>query len=140
MPRFYRAMVHENEIPVVGSGKNMLGVRVPPDPNPDIHPDDSGNVQPGNGGMSVAPTWRDLPHFLVPKRLKELAPKARGRNELACFRFGEGSFAASDVTEWLVLRPDSSIHATVQPGNSMLLADYQNAIGDTREGWNKDET
>ena len=139
MPRFYRAMVHEKEIPLVGSGKNMLGVRVPPDPNADIEPNDEGFVQPEAGGMSVAPSWRDLPHFLIPKRLKELAPKARGRNDLICFRFGDGNFEFSNVIEKLVLRPNSSTHGEVQPSVSMLLADYQNAIAATLEGWTKDE-
>lgn len=44
MSRFYRAMTHENDVPLVGAGKNMLGIRIPPDPNADIRPDDSGSA------------------------------------------------------------------------------------------------
>jgi hypothetical protein len=132
-------MIHADDVPIVGSGKNLLGVRVPPDPQADIRPDGGGNVHPGASGMSVAPRWRDLPYFLIPKRLKELVPDARGRNDLVCFRCGEGNFVESSITEKLTLKPDRPTHATVQPANTMPLADYQNAIAATCDGWTKDE-
>jgi hypothetical protein len=132
-------MLNDNGLPVVGSESKMLGVRVPPHQQPDITRDANGIVIPGTGGMSVAPTWRDLPYFLIPKRLRSLMPDARGRNELACFRHGAGDFVESVVSESLVLKPDSRSHATIQPTRSMPLADFQQALAATRDGWAIDE-
>ena len=140
MPRFYRSMLNDNGKPVVGADTNMLGVRVPPHGHPDIVPDVDGNVHRETGGLSVVPTWRDLPYFLIPKRLKPIIHDARGKNELACFGFGEGSFAQSSITDELILKPDSPRHATIQPSMPMPLGRFQQLIAETRFGWKVDET
>jgi hypothetical protein len=132
-------MLGEDGKPIVGSDSNMLGVRIPPHKRPDIFPDADGNVSLGVHGMSVAPTWRDLPPFLIPKRLEHLAPDARGRDELICFRYGDGDFIQSPVTEELFLKPNSPTHGTVQPAYLMSSVDFQASLAATRDDWKVDE-
>ena len=117
----------------------MLGVRLPPHPRADIHPDDAGHVDRGLGGMSVAPAWRDLPYFLIPNRLKHLQPDARGKASLHCFRFDDGPFIECTINERLILKPDSDKHATVQPTKLIPVVEFQQALADTREDWHIDE-
>src|SRR5271170_8094039 len=82
-PRIYRTMVFETDetgrrLPQVGTGKNMLGARLPPDVPADVHPDAEGNVARGGEGLSVAPNLKALPLRLVPERLRDRRPGARG--------------------------------------------------------------
>src|SRR5882724_10350350 len=106
MPTVYRSMFADQGKPRVGKGNRTLGIRIAPDPHADIPVDAHGHVQPGSGGMSVAPGWRQLTFFLIPERLKPEVPGARGSNDLVCWRLGEGPFAAAEVAKDLSLRLD----------------------------------
>ncbi len=71
MPKIYRAMMADGELPRVGAAANMLGVRTTGE-SVDIAIEDDGTVAPGGGGLSVAPNWRKLPPSVVPTRLRPL--------------------------------------------------------------------
>jgi hypothetical protein len=137
MPLIYRAMFSDGGKPRISPSKG-LGVRVPPDPNADIVVQ-SGTVQPATGGMSVAPEWRALPFFLVPKRLISLYPGARGSDSLCCWRMGTGPFQDDPLAERLRLRVDGSDHGLVEPDQPMPLVEYQNALKATQDQWRVDE-
>src|SRR5262245_5119252 len=94
-------MTREGDHPKIGPTARALGVRVPRD-----IPVADGLVSPGTGGMSVAPSWRELPPWRIPRRLNHLAPGAAGNDTDACWRMGEGPFEAGVVADRLVLRPD----------------------------------
>src|SRR5207249_9800713 len=58
VPRVYRVMDANEDRSVIGRGPTSLGVRVD-GKNPDVSPED-GFVFPEGGGMSVAPSLREL--------------------------------------------------------------------------------
>jgi hypothetical protein len=121
--------------PMVGDKSNKLGIR----PGRDIPVDGAGNVAPRTGGMSVAPRWRDLPPFLIPKRLKHLAPEARGSKDLACWTMGVGPFEAASVSDRLEPRPSGTRHGVVEPNQPMSVVEFQDALAATRDAWTIDE-
>ena len=129
----------DGDKPRVGNDADMLGARTPPNSRPDIAVDSAGMVHGGIGGMSVAPEWRKLPLFLIPARLKHLVPKARGNDDLVCWRWGEGAFDDGVVSEELVFRRDSKKHGTVGPAASMPVDQYQQALAKTQDQWVRDE-
>jgi hypothetical protein len=134
MPLIYRSMTRDGDHPKVGATAKTLGVRVPGD-----LPSDDGQVSPGTGGMSVAPSWRDLPPHRIPRRLLHLAPDAAGSDADACWRMGVGPFEAGAVAEGLSLRPDRPDHGLVEPSERMTLERYQAALAATRDLWQIDE-
>ena len=134
MPRFYRSMTREGDRPKVGPTGRTLGVRVPAD-----IPATDGLVRPETGGMSVVPAWRDLKTHRIPRRLRHLAPDARGPNEDACWVMGQGPFGPGPVADGLTLRPTSPDHGLVEPSESMLLDHYQTSLAATRDAWCIDE-
>ena len=139
MPRIYRSMLRDGDRPAVGPSAKMLGVRVPPADACDLRPDRNGEVGPGSGGMSVVPNWTDLPDYRIPARLRHVVSGARGKNNLACWRMGDGTFEPGIVAEQLVLRPDAPDHGVVEPERRMHLANYILAIEATRDLWSVDE-
>lgn len=145
VPRILRVMTPDPtdpEHPLVGASNRTLGVRVPPDPNADVHPDASGTVGPDGNGMSVGPKLSVLPSFLVPKRLRHLRKGARGNDFDKVFSLGEGPFQASLLDERLELHPDpvpSPCHGVVQPRALVRVGDFQVALAATRGGWMIDE-
>lgn len=131
MPKICRSMLEDGGKPKVGPEGKMLGVRVAPDPRPDIAADANGNVHPHSGGMSVAPHWRELPSFLIPKRLKSLVPDACGSNKLVCWTTGQGEFVEGNLNNDLRLRPDPKdplSHGFVEPAREMKIDDLQLAL------------
>jgi hypothetical protein len=135
MPLIYRSMSREGDHPKVGPSARTLGVRVPEDI---LAP--GGFVSPRSGGMSVAPSWRDLPPWRIPIRLIHLAPKAAGRQrDVYCWRMGEGSFMEGGVANGLTLRPDDPKHGLVEPAEVMTIDHYQTALAATRDLWCIDE-
>jgi len=137
MAKIYRAMKKgDDDQPRLGRSSTSLGVRVPTDISPNRH----GNVVPGTGGMSVAPSFPALPALLIPKRLQHLAPKARGSSSNFVWTMGEGPFQESPIADRLQLRPDSSIHGTVEPDQPMPLQTFEDALSATRASWMIDET
>lgn len=135
-------MLADGDKPRIGVEFGMLGARTPPNPLVDIPVDSAGMVHSGTGGISVAPELKNLPMLLIPARLKHLFPKARGNDELVCWRWGDGSFKGSAVSPGLVFRPDPkkpNKHGFVEPANSMLIDQYQQALAETQDQWVRDE-
>ena len=136
MPKIFRAMRAEGDVPALGD--NDLGVRLPTD----IEPDAQGNVSPGTGGMSVAPSLRLLPLHRVPKRLAGLVRKARGPNTFCVWSMGDGAFGAGKVTDDLALRLDPvhpKRHGFVEPAREMSFDAYEAELQATRLRWQLDE-
>jgi hypothetical protein len=144
MPLIYRSMLSKDGKPVIGCDDHNLGVRVPPHPRADIQPDADGHVSPGGYGLSVAPSLEALGKlpFLVSRRLRARFPRARGVDELVCWKMGEGPFIAGPVATGLQLCPDPrrpTEHALVEPDQRMPLAEYQQALAATQELWEPGE-
>ena len=135
MPRIVRAMRRDGEYPRVGASKGELGAMIGPGHGNDLSMNAAGLVLPKTGGMSVSPTWRDLPAHRIPRRLQTLCSKAAGKNEMHCWQFGEGAFIAGPVSEMLFLRPDQLAHGVVEPDHEMPAQEYQAALAATRERW-----
>src|SRR5438128_3222372 len=106
MPLVFRSMLADGALPKLGSTAKTLGVRVSPSEDGDIPVKSDGTVCPGTGGMSVAPSLRDLPGHRIPRRLKPAIAYARGSNSLFCWKMGEGPFECGTLTHGLNLRPD----------------------------------
>lgn len=117
----------------------MLGVRVPPHPRADVAPDADGKVGPDKKGLSVAPGLVAMPQGLVPERLREKRPGARGSNRLRVFRAGEGSFQRARVADALEMVPTSPKHGVLQPIQPARLDDYQRELAATQQMWRVDE-
>jgi len=144
MPLIWRAMRADGENPEVGRDAAALGVRVGDGENDDINPDGDGFVNPGIGGMSVSPSVDAFPVWRIPKRLRDKFPdrfpQASGSNRLCCWWMGEGAFEAGPVADGLLLRLDPrrpERHGFVEPNGKMAVADYQQALVNTREQWNR---
>jgi hypothetical protein len=141
MPLIYRVMTVDDDKPSVANNARGLGVRAGDGPHDDIPVGANGEVTPGTGGMSVAPSWRDLPDIRIPRRLREKGPLfARGKDFDACWRLGEGAFVVGSVADGLVLRPDRPDHGTVEPKAVESLNQYLNDLAATRELWVIDES
>ena len=144
MPKIYRSMKKDNDDrPFVDETGKGLGVRVTPvNGVVDIDVDDAGMVLLNGKGMSVAPSWQDLPIHLIPKRLRGKFPSARGAIDLYCFSSGEGDFVNGGVSDLdsLTLIVDRPLHGVVAPSKEMSVAQYQNALSTTRDNWNLDES
>jgi hypothetical protein len=105
----------------------------------DVDLNQDGKVILNSKGMSVAPSWRDLPYFLISKRLKTQFPAARGPTDRSCFTTGEGLFAEGTVADWLDLKIDTPKHGVVAPRLSVSLDQYQADLANTRDYWTIDE-
>ena len=133
MPRMFRVMKKDGDgKPTVGQAFANLGVR-PRDIDVDAH----GNVIPNAKGMSVAPEWRVMNMFVIPRRL---GTGGRGRDNTYCFRRGEGSFQQCACGQGLELLPDSPTHGVVRPTQIVPLNQYLADLAATREEWQIDET
>jgi hypothetical protein len=142
MPKIYRSMKKaEDGKPAVEASGKGLGVRgMPVNGVADVDLDDQDNVILNGKGMSVAPAWRSLPYFLIPERLKDKVPRARGSDQLRCFTTGEGPFADGPVADALELLVDKPIHGVVAPAGLVALDRYQADLAATRDAWSEDET
>lgn len=141
MPLVYRVMTVDGDKPLIANTARGLGVRVGDGPHDDIPVDANGRVAPSTGGMSVAPSWRDLPEIRIPRRLRDKGVLfARGRNVDACWRLGEGAFVAGTVADGLMLRPDRPDHGTVEPNAVKALHQYLDDLTVTHELWVIDES
>jgi hypothetical protein len=143
-PKMYRSMLPQvsaaSIAPAVGTADNMLGVRLPPHPRADVHPDPSGNVGPVGEGLSVAPNLTALPPSLVPERLRDKRPGARGTNALRVFRAGNGSFVRAPLGSTLELLPTTSKHGVVQPIRPTPIQGYEKELAATQGHWVVDES
>jgi hypothetical protein len=141
MPKIYRVMrkAADNK-PVIDATGKGLGVRgTPVNGVADVDLDTDGNVLLNNKGMSVVPTWRDLPYFLVPKRLSDKVLGARGAVNTFCFTMGEGPFGDAPVAPGLDLKVDRPTHGNVVPHALVPLEQFQADLARTRDGWTIDE-
>ncbi len=122
--------------PVVDASGKGLGVRgVPVNGVTDVDLDGDGRVVLNGKGMSVVPEWRDLPLFLIPRRLKDKRPGARSlSNETCCFSMGDGT-----ITPTLDLKQDSETHGNVVPHQSIFLDQFQDDLAATGDLWTIDE-
>ncbi|HET6880753.1 MAG TPA: hypothetical protein VFI31_11395 [Pirellulales bacterium] len=135
MPLIYRVMTRDGDKPKVGPTARTLGVRVPPDPSPDIRPKSEGTVEPFIGGMSVAPDIYRLPVHRVPRRYSAYVPKAHGKEQDTCWRWGDGPFLAGNLSAGLSLRLDRPGHGLVEPAYRMPVSQFQLALEATQDGW-----
>lgn len=136
MPLVYRAMKRDDDgLPTVEPSAKGLGVR----PGTDIDVDQHGNVVTNGKGMSVAPSWRVLPLWRIPKRLRAKVPGAIAPDSTYCFRFGTRPFQAGPIAQGLDLVPDSSTHGSIAPASAVPLAQYQGDLAATRADWHVDE-
>ena len=141
MPKIDRSMRKTNdEKPLVDATGKGLGVRGQPvNGVVDVDLYQDGKVILNSKGMSVAPRWRDLPYFLISKRLIDRFPGARGATDIWCFTMGEGPFAEGAVADGLDLKIDSPKHGVVAPRLSVPVDQYQADLASTRDYWSIDE-
>jgi hypothetical protein len=144
MPKIYRSMNAENSHPMVGSDRNMLGVRVPPSKVVDIVPDDEGYVKPEGKGLSVCSSISAISAIsivLIPRHYRQknkIYKDARGQAPLEIFRMGEGEFVRADISAHLVLAPDNKHHVdhgVIEPVKRVLLEEYQSHLQATCNEW-----
>jgi hypothetical protein len=89
--------------------------------------------------MSVAPGWRDLPAFRIPKRLVDKFMDARGKNDTHCFTTGAGPFGNGPFAAELILVQDSFTHGTIVPEKLVNLDRFRDDLANTRDSWTIDE-
>ncbi len=121
----------DDDKPTVGQGFGHLGVRAN-----EIDADAQGNAIPNTKGMSVAPEWRVISLFVIPKRL---GTGGRGKDNTHCFRRGAAPFQQCACGNGLELLPDSKTHGVVRPAQLVPLAQYLQDLAATREEWLIDE-
>ena len=141
MPKVYRSMRKaDDDKPVVEASAKGLGVRAKgkPDEN-DVNLDEAGNVVLDGKGMSVSPSWRDLPPHRIPKRLKDRFPPARGSNDVDCFTMGAGPFRDEALSERLALKVGRPKHGNVVPQDHVSLGQFEADLAATRPLWVVDE-
>jgi hypothetical protein len=141
MPKICRSMRKKDDgKPLVDATGKGLGVRGEPvNGVVDVDLAQDGKVILNSKGMSVAPSWRDLPYFLISKRLRDQFPAARGATDIWCFTIGEGPFAEGPVADGLDLKIDAQKHGVVAPRLSVSLDQYQADLANTRDYWTIDE-
>src|SRR5437016_186230 len=121
MPLVYRVMKKDGDgLPTVEPTSNGLGVR----PGTDVDMDPQGNVIANGKGLSVSPSWRDMPLLRIPKRLRDKVRGARGPNHRFCFRAGTGPFQPGAFGAGLDLVPDSPRHGCIAPAQTIPLAQF----------------
>lgn len=145
MPTAFRPMREDyDSLPRVADVAWGLGLRPC-----DLTPDESGQAQPGRGGMSVVSgidglrrrvAKKKFPPTLVPERLHKRVPGAIGSNDIRVFCVGEGSFERGTVTEQVVLEPDRDDHGTMQPSGAMEITVFKEALIATRSLWRDGES
>ena len=129
-------MTCDGDYPRVGPSRDALGVVFGPSPEGDIEVADD-QVHPRTGGLSVVPSWRDLPPGRIPKRLKSLMPDARGSNRFFCWCMGNGDFVDKALGKDLSLTVDEPKHGFIGPVRSMSPDQFQAALANTRTLWRK---
>lgn len=143
MPTVYRSMkADDDDLPVVGDQSKELGVRVPPNPNPDVGLDPITNAVVLDGsGMSVVKNWRLLPPHLIPVRLAGIIKKAKGLGSLTCFRLGDGPFVPGPLAAGLELaaKPNVTDKGNVVPSGPVTISQFQSDLAATRIQWVVDE-
>lgn len=134
MPRVFRAMKRlPDGRPELGVSATTLGVRV----GADLDIDNKNNVVINHKGMSVSPTWRQLPIGFRPRRP---GFGGLGRDSLSCFRLGDGPFEQDIVVPGLELLPDSPTHGVLRPTDVVPLTEHERTVAATQSLWSIDES
>lgn len=125
----------QDGLPLVGRSARMLGVRVPPAEPSDVTPDAGGDIQPGGGGLSVAPTsmW-NLPAYRRPRGMQPGSTGKRGDRVY-------GVLGDALVPHALAVRLDEAkptLHGFVEPIAPVPLASYEAALANTRPAWRQE--
>ncbi len=122
-PLFRSMKADSKDRPVCEDSARGLGVRIPRD----IPVDESGNVHPGKGGLSVTP---DDPTRMNPLR----RPRSLGgivKDPLFVIR-------ETELGADLAFRPDAEdpiSHGFIEPAEAMLSTRYRLSIAGTRPDW-----
>lgn len=125
--------------PIVSPGEARgLGVRVPPNENADVEIGEDDYIKLNQKGMSVAPTWRDLPLHRIPRTLKGKHPAAQGSKQYRCFRLGDTEYVDQSLGHGLQLYTDPE-HGTICPSELMSVEPFQDKLANTQERWVIDE-
>jgi hypothetical protein len=140
MPKIYRSMKeHPDGKPVIEATNKGLGVRVAPSIVTDVDLDQDGRVILNGKGMSVAPTWRDLPPHLISRKLKPKYSDALGSPQLRCFTMGDGPFQNGPIADRMDLTCNEPKHGLVVPRLLASLDQFQADLASTRDDWKIDE-
>ncbi len=121
--KLYRTMkVAPDGKPLVGKKRNMLGVR-PTDPN-NRNPKAVFDV-PAVNDNDIVPLGKGLSTSLDPLILR-VDP-------------GEAMFEieSNDLDPALMQNPDNPPHCLIQPSSTLTLDDFQQALADTRDLWQR---
>jgi len=119
--KLYRVMkVAADGKPLVGTRRNMLGVR-PTDPN-NNDPKRRFDVAAANDDDAVSP-GEGLSTSLNPGRMRIGADEALFEIE------------TDDLGPELVPNPDHPPHCLIEPSTTTTLGEYQQALADTRDLW-----
>jgi hypothetical protein len=137
MSSIIRSMLRDIDGPIVGSDSNMLGVRIPPHPQADVHPDSAGNVHARGGGLSVNEDWKRMHLNHIPARFSNIVKKARGSDKKSLWRLGEVPFSNGQITEELELRITGANHGLIEPAKSMQIGEFQQRLGETKPLWSE---
>ncbi|MCE9567347.1 MAG: hypothetical protein K8U57_35550 [Planctomycetes bacterium] len=127
--KIYRSMTPDVDgMPVVGRSARALGIRTPIEAgsgDPDVTAIASDEIiQPGMGGMSVAP---DDPANLPPFR-RPAVLGGRGKDPVLVID-------TSDLGPDLQFRQDSAKHGLIEPARPMTLTEFELALASTRAKW-----
>jgi hypothetical protein len=124
----------ETRLLAVGADAPVLAVNVWMSPVAPVGVRDpkGGWIEPGTGGMSVAPgsPW-NLPNH---RRPRSLGRGSTGHSDDRVYAVEE----APVIAERLAVRPDAErpqIHAFVEPASRMLPDAYESALAATRPAW-----
>ena len=143
MPTIYRAMKQTDQgLPVIGSNSKELGVRIPPNPSPDVDLDESRNVVCNGKGMSVVENWRRLLLISFPSGSDQSFLALQVGNAVACFRFGQGPFAEEQLNSCLavVFKGRDTRGGNVVPIELVSIGQFQDDLAATYGDWVIDET
>jgi len=125
----YRSMAQaEDGWPLLGRSGSRLGVRIPPQPDPDM-PVTWGRIDPLTGGMSVTV---DNPELLESHRRPEWLSGGTATHPL--FRIAESALALGLK---LVISEPPLGHGEVQPARSMSIQLYEALLRETRQRWER---
>jgi hypothetical protein len=124
--RLFRGMKEEAVgLPAVGPSGRMLGVRPGDAPTPDVLAiDPTDLVQPGQGGMSVAPG--DPRHLQRHRR----PPSLGGTGQDPVWWIED-----NDLGPDLIFRQDRATHGLIEASRPMSLQELQDALAATRPRW-----
>ena len=137
MPLVYRVMKKdEDDLPVIEQSASGLGIR----PGTDVDVDSQAKVIANGKGMSVAPSWRALPVFRIPKRLRNKAQVLAV--PIMCTASAQVPGCSSRallllVWNWSLTARGMAVSPQAQ---TVSLAQYQNDLAATRSDWQIDES